>query len=201
MPSQRSGGERILARVDEASEFIDAVRREYRGLRALAERALAQVDDEAFVAELGAGDNSIAVLVKHVGGNLRSRWTEFRTTDGEKPDRQRDGEFEAAESRVEIEAIWERGWSALEEALGSLTSGDLTRTVHIRTQSLTATRALLRSLAHTAGHVYQIVQLAKHWNGHQWQTLSIPRGESERFARDMAARFGTRGKVPDRTSR
>lgn len=184
-----------------ALEFIRALVLEFAGLRSLAERAVAQVDDRAFHDVPGEDENSIAVLMQHVGGNLRSRWTDFRTTDGEKPDRHRDAEFEGGNSREGVMATWQAGWSALEQAIGSLAPADLDRTITIRAQPLTVTRALLRSLAHTAGHVYQIVQLARHWRGNAWQTLSIPRGQSEQITRDLAARSGTTPKVPDASGR
>lgn len=184
-----------------ALELIRAVGVEFAGLRSLAERATAQVDDQAFHAVPGQDENSIAVLMQHVGGNLRSRWTDFRTTDGEKPDRNRDGEFDGGASRQAVMATWQAGWSALEAAIGSLEPEDLEREITIRAQPVTVTRALLRSLAHTAGHVYQIVQLARHWRGNAWQTLSIPRGHSAEFTRHLAARSDTTPKVSDRSGR
>ncbi|HEX6211602.1 MAG TPA: DUF1572 family protein [Methylomirabilota bacterium] len=171
-------------------EFIAALRQEFAGLRSLAERAVGQVDDRAFHEAPGADENSIAVLMQHVGGNLRSRWTEFRTTDGEKPDRHRDTEFEAGPDRQAVTARWRAGWAALQASLDSLRADDLERTIYIRAQPVTVTAALLRSLAHTAGHVYQIVQLARHWQGGAWQTLSIPRGDSAEFTRNLASRTG-----------
>jgi hypothetical protein len=152
-------------------------------LRRTAERAAAQVDDRAFFAAPDAETNSIAINLKHVGGNLRSRFTDFLTTDGEKPDRDRDGEFVIApgETRAEIEAAWARGWTVLEDALASLTPDDLLRTIHVRGEAQTVISALNRHIAHIAGHTGQVTLLAKHYAGDAWQTLSIPRGQSKTF--------------------
>jgi hypothetical protein len=157
--------------------IIAAFRDEFASLRMLAEKAAAQLDGEQFFAALDGGANSVAVLMTHVGGNLRSRWTDAFTTDGEKPDRNRDGEFEptAGETRGAVEARWAAGWEAVDGLLGSLEDGDFERPVVIRGETLTLARALTRSLGHTAGHVHQIVLLAKHWRGSSWQTLSLPR--------------------------
>jgi hypothetical protein len=157
--------------------MIEAIRDEFVALKTLADRAIAQVDDEGFFAQLDTEANSVAVLMKHVGGNLRSRWTDVFTSDGEKPDRHRDREFERrfGETRATIEHSWETGWGALADTLSSLVAEDLARTVVIRGEPHTLARALTRSLGHTAGHVHQIVMLAKHWCGDGWKTLSIPR--------------------------
>lgn len=146
----------------------------------LADRALSQITDEQFFAEQAAEVDPIAVTVKHVGGNLRSRWRDFLTTDGEKPDRNRDGEFELApgDDREAILAIWEAGWQTLFETLAELESADWSSSVSIRTEPHTVSLAALRSLAHTSYHVGQIVQLCKRAAGPAWQTLSIPRGGS-----------------------
>jgi hypothetical protein len=142
----------------------------------LAERAIAQLDNDQLFRTAGDEDNSIAVLMKHVGGNLRSRWTEPFTTDGEKPDRNRDSEFVAdTDDAASVRAVWERGWSVLAATLDALQPADLERTITIRGEPSTAMNALLRSLAHTAQHVGQIILLAKQWSGEDWQTLSIPR--------------------------
>jgi hypothetical protein len=161
-------------------ELIDAVRQEFAALKDLADRAAAQLDEQAYVAILDPDANSVALLMKHVGGNLRSRWTEPFTTDGEKPDRDRDAEFEhrSGESRTAIEQRWNDGWAVLFETLGQVGPDDLARRVRIRGQELSFARALMRSLAHTAGHVHQIVMLAKHWRGDAWETLSLPRKRS-----------------------
>ena len=147
-------------------------------LRSVAEDAMAQVDDRAFFAPLGPDENSIAVLVKHVGGNLRSRFSDFLESDGEKPHRDRDGEFEvdpAREDRASLMAGWRLGWDTLLATLRSLAPADLEREVRVRGQPLTVREALDRSALHVAGHVGQIVLLAKHHAGAGWRTLSIPR--------------------------
>jgi uncharacterized protein DUF1572 len=169
------------------SAFIEAISEEFASLRMLAERAAAQVSDEQFFAHLDNEANSIGTLMQHIGGNLRSRWQEFRTTDGEKPDRFRDREFESAQSRAEVEAKWRHGWATLRDALDSLEPADIDAQVVIRGQAASLPRALMRNLSHVAGHVHQIVLLAKHWRGSDWQTLSIPRGQSEQFRAGMTA--------------
>jgi hypothetical protein len=163
--------------MDEAgSAAIEDIRDTFRLQRQLAERAVAQLDDADLFRAAGAEDNSVAVLLKHVGGNLRSRWTEPFTTDGEKPDRDRDGEFLLdADDAASVRAVWERGWAALDAVLAGLEPSDLGRTLVIRGESSSAHRALLRSLAHTSQHVGQIILLAKQWKGVGWTTLSIPR--------------------------
>lgn len=143
----------------------------------IADRAAAQVSDDALRRALDVHTNSIAVIMKHVGGNLRSRWTDFCNTDGEKPWRNRDDEFvDAFASRDEVLAAWEAGWDALFGALESLTEPDLEWTVFIRGEPHSVALATERSLAHTCYHVGQIVILARHWAGDVWTTLTIPRG-------------------------
>lgn len=154
----------------------------FRYYKRLAERAMAQVPAEAFGATLDSESNSIAVIVKHMAGNMRSRWTDFLTTDGEKPDRNRDTEFEAPPTNPEeVMRLWERGWNCVFEALTPLTDNDLARTVLIRTESHSVMQAINRQLAHYSYHVGQIVYLAKHFAGDQWTSLTVPRGKSEEF--------------------
>jgi uncharacterized damage-inducible protein DinB len=156
--------------------YLADVRANFGNQRSLAERALAQISDDDLFRTTGAEGNSIAVLLKHVGGNLRSRWTEPFDTDGEKPDRNRDGEFEATEDNAtDVRRVWDNGWSVLETTLQSLQPRDLERTLRIRGEQLTLIAALNRSLAHAAQHVGQIILLAKQWRDTEWQTLSIPR--------------------------
>ena len=165
------------------TDWIEQARAEYRGLRTQAERALAQVDDATFFRAPAAESNSLALIVKHIGGNLRSRWTDPLTTDGEKPDRDRDGEFEIrpGDTRASLMAGWDAGLATVDAALGALSPSDLSRDVVIRGQALTLLAAVFRSLTHTATHVGQIVWLAKHLAGADWQTLSIARGKSAQF--------------------
>lgn len=161
---------------DPRAHLIEATLGEYRNWKAQADRALAQTDDRAFFATLDEGSNSIALIVKHVAGNLKSRWTDFLTSDGEKLSRDRDSEFEdTGGTREAIVASWEDAWRRALAAIEALTPNDVMRTVTIRGKSHTVVQALARNLAHTASHVGQIVLLAKHFAGGRWQTLSIPR--------------------------
>jgi len=182
-----------------ASEVLDLylqdVRREFGSLKRLAEKSLAQVSDSSFVAALDPGSNSIAVLVKHLAGNLRSRWTDFLTSDGEKSDRRRDSEFEIGpdDTRASLAGRWEEGWRTLFAALEALTAEDLSREVLIRGERISVVRAINRQLTHYADHVGQIVLLSKHWAGERWQTLSVPRGKSEDFNRAALERAREKG--------
>lgn len=151
--------------------------------KALAEGAAAQVSDDQFFVVLDREANSIALLMRHLAGNMRSRWTDFLTTDGEKPDRARDREFEVppGTSRAEVVRSWEDGWARAFQALASLQPDDLLRTVYIRSEPHTVLKAINRQLTHSSYHVGQIVLLAKHFAGGEWRTLSIPRGKSEEY--------------------
>jgi hypothetical protein len=154
----------------------------FRYYKKLGERAMAQCPDEALFVTLDAESNSIALIVKHMSGNMRSRWVNFLTTDGEKPDRNRDTEFEnPVATRAELIGQWEHGWKYLFDALEPLTDADLTRTVTIRTEPHTVMQAINRQVAHYAHHVGQILFLAKHLTFTQtgkWESLSVPRGKS-----------------------
>lgn len=166
--------------------MIASLVRAYARYRDLGERALAQVDDADLHRRVDDDGNSLDVLIRHVGGNLRSRFTDFLTADGEKTWRHRDGEFEEGQaSRAEMLAIWTTGWDTLEAVLASLTDEDLTRDVVIRSRTLSVEAALLRSYGHTAYHVGQIVQLARTFAGDDWETLSVARGQSEQFTQRM----------------
>ena len=163
------------------SAYLRSILRTYRVYQDLGERAIAQVESDADLhAQLDPESNSIAVIVKHVGGNLRSRFTDFLTTDGEKPDRHRDGEFEmeGPASRKEIMRWWNEGWSTVIATIESLTPNDIEGTVRIRGEELLVVDALNRSVTHIAYHVGQIVYLARHLTGAGWTTLSIPKGRS-----------------------
>lgn len=162
---------------------------EYRRLKILGERALDQTTDAAFFAALTPEDNSIAILVRHLSGNMHSRWRDFLTSDGEKPDRDRDSEFVivGADTRESLMKRWESGWRLLFDAIEPLAPPDLERTVTIRGESLTVLQATLRQLTHYASHIGQIVLLAKHHAGSSWKTLSVPRGQSEQYNRDPPA--------------
>jgi hypothetical protein len=164
------------------SVIIESIRAEYLRYKALAEGAIAQLEDAALCAAAPDGRNSIAVICWHVSGNLRSRFTDFLTADGEKPWRRRDEEFESrAVTRTELLATWNDGWSVLFSALADLTDDHLHETVTIRQQPLRVHEALHRSLSHTVYHVGQIVYIAKALQGKQWRFLSIPPGQSETY--------------------
>lgn len=154
-----------------------------RKLKNQADKALAQVGDAHLFASLDPEANSIAIIMKHMAGNMRSRWTDFLTTDGEKPDRYRDREFEVEpdETRASIFSAWEDGWNRVLQAVGSLTPDDLGKSVQIRGEAHTVVEAINRQMTHYAAHVGQIVLLAKHYAGTNWKTLSIPRGKSKEF--------------------
>lgn len=159
-----------------ADAYLDDVRAQFVKMKELAEKALSQVSDDQLLVTIDPESNSLAVMMKHMAGNLRSRFTDFLTTDGEKPDRNRDGEFEVDRApRAEILADWERGWRVLFDALAALGPGDLLRDVYIRGERHSVIQALDRQLTHHAYHVGQIVFLAKHLRSSEWRTLSIPR--------------------------
>jgi hypothetical protein len=161
---------------DVNAEYLADVRDVFLLQRDLTERAIDQLDQADLFRVAGAQDNSIAVLLKHVGGNLRSRWTQPFDTDGEKPDRNRDGEFETGpETVADIRRVWDEGWQILDATLSALRPADLNRSLQIRGEPHRLIPALHRSLAHTAQHVGQIILLAKQWQGPEWKTLSIPR--------------------------
>ena len=154
----------------------------FRYYKGLGQKAMAQVSDDQLCATLDPEMNSIALIVKHLSGNMRSRWTDFLTTDGEKPDRQRDTEFEAPPTtRNEIMKLWEAGWSSLFAALEPLSDADLARQVTIRGEPHSVMQAINRQVAHYSYHVGQIVFLAKHLQSEKWNSLSVPRKGSADF--------------------
>jgi uncharacterized damage-inducible protein DinB len=154
----------------------------FRYYKNLAERAISQAPDDALFKELDVQSNSLAIIVKHMAGNMRSRWTDFLTSDGEKSWRNRDSEFEApAQSRADVMAQWEAGWSCVFGALEPLTENDLTRTVTIRNEPHSVMQAINRQIAHYAYHVGQIVYLARHFAGDNWQAVTVPRMKSAEF--------------------
>ncbi len=160
----------------------------FRNYKKLAERAIGQIDDEQFFEQIDPESNSIAVIVKHIAGNALSRWRDFLTTDGEKPDRHRDLEFELVDDdREKLLGLWERGWQTLFDAIEPLTEDDFSRTVLIRGEPHTVVEAINRQLTHYAYHVGQIVFLAKHFTSSAWKTLSVPKNKSAEF-NDFLAR-------------
>ncbi len=168
---------------DVAGHYLEEARRQMRGHKRMGEAAMAQLRDEDFFFTLDSEANSIAVLVKHLAGNMRSRFTDFLTSDGEKPDRFRDREFEVtpATTRGEVMTWWDSGWTCVFSAIDPLKPEDVMRTVTIRGEPHTALQAINRQIAHYAQHIGQIVFLAKHLRSSEWRTLSIPRGKSEEF--------------------
>jgi hypothetical protein len=176
--------------IDLAAHYLEEARRQMRGHKRMGEGAMAQLRDEDFFATLDAESNSVAVLVKHLAGNMRSRFTDFLTSDGEKPDRFRDREFEitGATTRAEVIQWWEQGWMCLLGAIGEINPEDVMRTVTIRGEPHTVLQAINRQIAHYAAHVGQIVFLAKHLRSSEWKSLTIPRGKSEDFKK-VAPKF------------
>ena len=176
--------------------YLDDSRSAMRAYKKLAEKAIAQLKDEEFFVTLDAESNSVAVVMKHMAGNMISRWTNFLTSDGEKPDRNRDLEFvvEPTTTKDEVVAYWERGWQCVFDALAPLHPEDCDRTVTIRGETHTIVQALNRQLMHYAYHIGQIVFLAKHFRSAEWNSLSIPRNRSAQFN----AYYGQREGVADR---
>jgi uncharacterized damage-inducible protein DinB len=173
--------------------LLSSIESEYRRYKDLGERAFGQLDPEQLKVPASAEGNSVAVIAWHVAGNLTSRFTDFLTTDGEKPGRDRESEFAARDIEPgEVRAKWEDGWSVLFDALAGLSDADLSRTVKIRGQDLSVAEALHRSLAHAAYHVGQIVLLARTLRGGGWHFLSIPPGKSDEYNRNPTGEKGRR---------
>jgi uncharacterized protein DUF1572 len=173
---------------DAATHYLEEARRQLRGHKRMGESAMSQLKDEEFFVTLDPEANSVAVIVKHLAGNMRSRFTDFLTSDGEKPDRFRDQEFELtpATTRADVMQWWEEGWTRVFAAIDPLQPEDVMRTVTIRGEPHTVLQAINRQIAHYAQHIGQIVFLAKHLRSKEWKTLSIPRGKSEEFNSKMA---------------
>ena len=173
----RTGGDSI------EKHFLEDAVLQLRKYKGLADGAVAQVADADLFRSVDAESNSIAIVMKHVAGNMKSRWTDFLTTDGEKPDRDRDTEFETepGDTRASVAARWEEGWRLLFSAIEGLAPSDLSRTVAIRAEPHTVLQAIQRQLTHYAYHVGQVVFLARHFAGPRWRSLSIPKGRSKDF--------------------
>lgn len=171
------------------AEYLRDSAESFRKYKDMADKSLARVTDEQFFAVLDAESNSLALVVKHMAGNLLSRWTDLLTSDGEKPGRDRDSEFEAAsgDTRETLMQRWEAAWAIAFGSMDALTPADLDRTIHIRGEPHSLVQAINRQLTHAAYHVGQIVFLAKHLQSDNWQSLSIPRGQSRQFNAGMAA--------------
>lgn len=171
----------------------------FRSYKKLAERALGQVSDEEFFSAIDAESNSLALIVKHIAGNLRSRWTDFLTTDGEKPDRNRDTEFEIiGDSREGLMAYWDSSWQVLFDTLDDLKIKDFGETVAIRGEPHTVVEAINRQMTHYAYHVGQIVFLAKHLRSTDWRNLSVPRNRSAEFNQYLNEKRESGGEPTDR---
>jgi len=180
------------------SPILEVAIDELQKLKKTADKALDQLDDPQLWVKLDPEANSVAVIMRHVAGNMRSRWTDFRTSDGEKPDRHRDQEFEEPPmTRETLTAEWEDGWRRLFDALAPLSDAELQEIVYIRGEPHSIYKAISRQVAHYAGHVYQIVLLAKHLKGAEWKTLSVPRGQSEEFNRRMSNTKDTKASTKD----
>ena len=174
-----------------ASElYLQDIRNLFREYKEMAEKTLTQIDDDDFFQAVDAESNSVAVIVKHMAGNLRSRWRDFLTSDGEKEDRHRDNEFVVldSDSRESLMAAWDNGWMIALDSIDSLKPKDLTRTITIRSEPHSVLEAINRAITHSAYHVGQIVLLAKQYKGEEWRTLSIPRNKSEDFNKSMRKR-------------
>jgi hypothetical protein len=169
--------------LDLATHYLEEARRQMRGHKRMGEAAMAQLRDDDFFLTLDPESNSVAILVKHLAGNMRSRFTDFLTSDGEKPDRFRDREFEVsgATTRADVLHWWEEGWGCVLGGIDALKPEDVMRTVTIRGEPHTVLQAINRQIAHSAQHIGQIVFLAKHLRSSEWKTLTIPRGKSEEF--------------------
>jgi hypothetical protein len=176
---------------DFRQHYLDEAFRQFRGYKRMAEGAIEQLKDEDLLVTIDAESNSVAILMKHIAGNLRSRFTDFLHSDGEKADRHRDTEFEmaASTSRAELMQGWEQSWEILFSTIKNLSPEDLDRTVTIRAEPHTVLQALNRALAHYASHVGQMIFLAKHLRSAEWKTLSVPRGKSEEINAEMRAKF------------
>jgi hypothetical protein len=173
-----------------STHYLEEARRQFRGHKRLGESAMAQLGDDQFFVMLDAEANSIALLVKHLAGNMRSRFTDFLTSDGEKPDRNRDQEFESdpAATRADVLARWEAGWQCVFSTLDSLRPEDVESTVTVRGETHSVMQAINRQIAHYAYHVGQMVFLAKHLRSNDWKSLSIPRGKSAEVNAKMTER-------------
>ncbi len=173
------------------AHFLEDALKSFRDYKKLAERAFEQIDEEDFFRTIDEESNSIAVNMKHMAGNMLSRWTDFLTSDGEKPNRERDMEFVMLPdtTKADLVAYWEKGWQCVFDAVEPLTAGDLMRIVKIRGQDHTVVQAINRQIAHYAYHVGQIVYLAKHFKSSDWQTLSVPKNKSADFNNYLAEKI------------
>ena len=170
--------------------YLESSLKEFRYLKSLGEKSFAQIKDEDFFWSPDEESNSIAIIVRHLSGNMISRWTDFLTSDGEKEYRKRDEEFERLfyTDKDDVTQRWEKGWKCLFDTLESLNENDLMKDVFIRSEKLSVVQAINRQLAHYGYHVGQIVFIAKHLESTNWKSLSIPRGKSDEFNAKMKSR-------------
>lgn len=170
--------------MDLAAHYLEEAFRQMRGHKRLTEGAIAQLSDEEMFRVIDPESNSVAIIMKHMAGNMRSRFVDFLTTDGEKPTRHRDQEFIIDEktTRADVMRWWEEGWKIVFDMFASLKPEDLTKTVTVRGEPHTVLQAINRQVAHYAHHSGQILFLAKHFRSAEWKTLSVPRGKSEEFS-------------------
>ena len=177
---------------DFATQYLKDAALQFRALKKIADKAIAQVSEDELFRTIDSENNSIALIMKHMTGNMRSRWVDFLTTDGEKPDRHRDTEFiiDEADTKDAIMQRWETGWQYVFDAVEPLTAEDLSMTVLIRDEPHSVIEAINRQLTHYASHVGQIIMLAKHFRQGEWKTLSVARGQSEQFNAKMRKRTG-----------
>ena len=176
---------------DPAAAYLDEARRAFRGYKRMAEGAFAQIHDDELFRQIDPESNSVAIIIKHIAGNMRSRFTDFLTSDGEKPDRHRDSEFimEGNVTRDQLMQAWEKNWELVFEAIASLRPGDLGRVITIRGKEHTVLQAINRALTHYAYHIGQITFLGKHFRQADWKSLSIPKGQSETFGKEAEEKF------------
>ena len=168
------------------NEYLRVIKEQFISIKNLGDKTITQLSDEDIQWALNEESNSIAIIVKHLSGNMVSRWTNFLQSDGEKPDRNREQEFvNTISSKLELIEIWEKGWSVLLEVLNQLTEKDLLRNVTIRGESHSVIEAIERQLAHYAYHIGQIVYIGKQIKGENWESLSIPKGKSEEYLQQM----------------
>ena len=167
-------------------EYLKVVLKGFESTKALGDKTIEQLSEDDLHWQFNEESNSVAVIVKHLSGNMISRWTDFLTSDGEKPNRNRDEEFEdTISSKEALIALWEQGWHTLLDTLRTLREEDLVKTIYIRSEAHTVMEAIERQMAHYAYHVGQIVYIGKQLKNREWQTLSIPRGQSEQYLVDM----------------
>ena len=168
------------------NEYLKVVQERFTSVKSLGEKTISQLSEDDIHLRFNEASNSVTVIVKHVSGNMVSRWTDFLTTDGEKANRNRDQEFEAERlAKHELMIIWEKGWNALFDALNELSEQDLLKDIYIRGERHTVLDAIERQMAHYAYHIGQIVFIGKQLKGDAWESLSIPKGNSEQYLQQM----------------